>query len=78
MRENVTIVFFTDEKFITKVNCTNSQIMRVLKMGHQNAFLGIHSMRLLTVNIKYEESCVTSTFDGVLQPTRVIGLRGEC
>lgn len=47
-------------------------------MGHQNAFLGIHSMRLLTVNIKYEESCVTSTFDGVPQPTGVIGLRGEC
>lgn len=77
-RECYYCFFFTDEKFRTKVHCTNSQIMRLLKMGHQNVFLVIHSMRLLIMNIKYEESCGTSTFDGVPQLTRVRGLGGEC
>lgn len=46
MRENVITLSFTDEKFVAKVSYTNSQNMRVLKMGRQNAFSVIPLIRL--------------------------------
>lgn len=44
-RECYYSLFYWWENY-NKVTCTNSQAMIVLKMGHQNAFSVIHSMRL--------------------------------
>lgn len=76
-RKNVTIFSLTD-KIITEVTCTNSWTMRTTKMGPQNAFSGINSMRHPVVRVQIlnmKESCGTFISDGrqeagkMLQPS---------